>query len=88
MQHGFDVVRQITATHARRVIVTSTWLDANADSDQRPTPRYWSRVKYLASIAHPLHLGLYGENYGLEYTTAAYFYKGAVWEMPWRSNLR
>jgi hypothetical protein len=66
IQRGFDFARQIAAITDPNVIVTTTWLDADMSADSRNDPRYWSPVKYLASLAnaHPLGLRLYGENTG------------------------
>lgn len=66
IQRGFDFARQIAALRDPDVIVTTTWLDADASADDKPDPRYWSPVKYLASLTarHPLKLQLFGENTG------------------------
>ena len=66
IQRGFDFARQIAALNDPQVIVTTTWLDADASADTGSDPRYWSPIKYLASLAaaHPLQLRLYGENTG------------------------
>lgn len=68
VQRGYDFARQVAAINDPQVLVTTTWLDANVDiaADGRADQRYWSPVKYLASLAqsHPLRLGLYGENTG------------------------
>ncbi len=63
---GIDYTRQITALTDPLVIPTTTWLDADASADDNADPRYWSPVKYLASLAqsHPLGLRLFGENTG------------------------
>jgi hypothetical protein len=66
VQRGYDFARQIKAIDDPNVIVTTTWLDADASADDGPDPRYWSPVKYLAALAnqHPLSLSLFGENTG------------------------
>lgn len=66
MQRGFDFARQVGSISDPRVVVTTTWLDADAAYDDGDDPRYWSPVKYLASLAreHPMDLELYGENTG------------------------
>jgi hypothetical protein len=71
IQRGYDYARQITAIKDPKVIVTTTWLDADAAAlaapgDQSTDPRQWSPVKYLASLAaaHPLKPRLFGENTG------------------------
>jgi hypothetical protein len=66
VQRGLDFERQVEAIEDRAVLVTTTWLDADASGDAGGDPRYWSPVKYLSSLAkaHPLSLELYGENTG------------------------
>jgi hypothetical protein len=66
VQRGFDFARQIAALQDPKIIVTTTWLDADASRDLGADPRYWSPVKYLASLAsqHPQRLPLFGENTG------------------------
>jgi hypothetical protein len=66
IQRGFDFVRQIAAITDSGVIVTTTWLDADASADDGDDPRFWSPVKYLSTLAsnHPLHLETFGENTG------------------------
>lgn len=66
IQRGLDPARQIAALADPGVIVTTTWLDADATADDQPDQRYWSPVKYLSSLAqqHPLQPGLFGENTG------------------------
>jgi hypothetical protein len=66
VQRGFDFARQIAAIQDPNVIITTTWLDAEASGDQGADLRYWSPVKYLAFLAnrHPLNLLLFGENTG------------------------
>ena len=66
VQRGFDFARQVMAINDPNVIITTTWLDADASADNSPDPRYWSPVKYLAYLAdrHPLSFPLFGENTG------------------------
>lgn len=66
IQSGHDFARQVAAIKEGNVLVTTTWLDANASKDDGEDPRYWSPVKYLSSLAdaNPVHPGLYGENTG------------------------
>ena len=66
IQRGYDFARQIAAIHDPGVIVTTTWLDADASRDDDPDSSYWSPVKFLAKLAQaqPLHLPVYGENTG------------------------
>ncbi len=66
IQRGFDFARQVAAVDDRRVVVTTTWLDADGSRDAGSDQRYWSPVKYLSALAanHPLHLAVYGENTG------------------------
>lgn len=66
IQRGYDFARQIAAIHDPRVIVTTTWLDANPAGDDHVDPGEWSAVKFLAKLAHqhPLHLSVFGENTG------------------------
>jgi len=66
VQRGYDFARQISAITDPDVIVTTTWLDADASSDNLPDARYWSPVKYLAYLAnlHSQPLPLFGENTG------------------------
>jgi hypothetical protein len=72
IQRGYDFSSQVAAIRDPGVIVTTTWLDADASGDGQFNSRRWSPVKYLASLAaaHPLHLYVYGENTG-EGTPAA-----------------
>ena len=72
IQRGYDFARQILAIEDPNVIVTTTWLDADASADDGPDLRYWSPVKYLAYLAnrHPLSLPLFGENTGKGSRTA------------------
>jgi hypothetical protein len=68
IQRGYDFARQVRAIEDPKVVLTTTWLEANFDTvaDNPINPRHWSPVHYLASLAetHPLHLDLYGENGG------------------------
>jgi hypothetical protein len=66
VQRGLDFERQVRAIEDEDVLVTTTWLDADASGDARADPRYWSPAKYLSSLAddHPLCLRAYGENTG------------------------
>jgi hypothetical protein len=66
IQRGYDFARQIAAIDDPGIIVTTTWLDADASRDDGPDQRYWSPVKFLASLAaaHPLRLQVFGENTG------------------------
>lgn len=68
VQRGLDFARQVAAIDDPRVVVTTTWLEADVDraADDRSDQRYWSPVHYLAHLAqsHPLRLRLYGENGG------------------------
>jgi hypothetical protein len=66
VQRGLDFERQVRAIEDEDVLVTTTWLDADASGDARADPRYWSPAKYLSSLAddHPLRLRAYGENTG------------------------
>jgi hypothetical protein len=66
VQRGFDFARQVMAINDPNVIITTTWLDADASADNGSDLRYWSPVKYLAYLAnrHPLSLPLFGENTG------------------------
>lgn len=66
IQSGHDFARQVAAIEDGNVLVTTTWLDANASKDSGEDPRYWSPVKYLSSLAetNPVHPSLYGENTG------------------------
>lgn len=66
VQRGFDFARQVAALNDPLAVVTTTWLDADGSGDGGTDQRYWSPVKYLASLAksHRLGLALYGENTG------------------------
>ena len=66
IQRGFDFQSQIAAITDPKVIVTSTWMDADASRDTGTDQRYWSPVHYLAYLAHAhsLHLSAFGENTG------------------------
>lgn len=68
IQRGYDFARQVGAIQDPGVIVTTTWLEANPDTvaDTQFNPRYWSPVHYLASLAKPQQLRLYGENSGTD----------------------
>lgn len=66
VQRGYDFNRQVAAISDAHVVVTTTWLNADATADSGADARYWSPVKYLASLAaaHPLRLRTFGENTG------------------------
>lgn len=64
IQRGFDFERQIGALNDPGVVVTTTWLDADANRDNQEDPRFWSPVKYLATLARVRNLALFGENTG------------------------
>ena len=66
VQRGHDFERQVKAIEDQSVVVTTTWLDADARRDADKDLRYWSPVHYLASLARAssLTLELYGENTG------------------------
>lgn len=66
IQSGHDFARQVGAIEDTNVLVTTTWLDANASRDNGKDPRYWSPVKYLSFLSevNPVRPGLYGENTG------------------------
>lgn len=66
IQRGFDFARQIAAIDDPNVIVSSTWLDADASGDSRSNPARWSPVRYVAHLAaaHPLKPPVFGENTG------------------------
>lgn len=66
VQRGYDFSRQVAAISDAKVIVTTTWLDANSTGDDSPDVHFWSPVKYLAYLArsNPLSLALFGENTG------------------------
>ncbi|MGY1710118.1 beta-galactosidase [Geodermatophilus sp. SYSU D00758] len=66
VQRGFDFARYIRGITDPGVVVYTTWLNADASADGRADPRYWSPVKYLASLAtdRPQPLAVMGENTG------------------------
>lgn len=66
IQSGRDFARQVGAIEDENVLVTTTWLDADATRDDGQDPRFWSPAKYLSSQAesNPARPGLYGENTG------------------------
>lgn len=66
VQRGYDFARLVSRINDPNVVVTTTWLDADATRDNSANPDDWSTIKYLASLAnsHPLHLGVAGENAG------------------------
>ncbi len=66
VQRGYDFARLVSRINDPNVVVTTTWLDADATRDNNANPTDWSPVKYLATLAksHPLHLGVAGENAG------------------------
>ena len=70
MQRGYDFARQVSAIEDPKVILTTTWLEADFGSvaDNHFNRRNWSPVHYLASLAeaHPQPLRLFGENGGAD----------------------
>lgn len=66
MQRGYDFARLVSRINDPNVVVTTTWLDADATRDTGANPDDWSTIEYLASLAnaHPLHLAVAGENAG------------------------
>jgi hypothetical protein len=66
LQTGHDFARQIQAVADNNVIVTTTWLDADATHDGGANQISWSPIKYLSSLAtaNPLQLHRFGENTG------------------------
>jgi hypothetical protein len=66
IQRGLAFAQQVRSITDERVVLTTTWLDADASGDAGENRRYWSPVKYLAELAdeHPSSLELYGENTG------------------------
>jgi hypothetical protein len=68
IQRGYDFARQVKAISDPKVVLTTTWLEANpsATSDIQYDPSYWSPVHYLYSLAkaNPYQLKLFGENGG------------------------
>lgn len=65
IQSGHAFARQVAAIEDN-VLVTTTWLDADASRDKSQNPRQWSPVRFPSSLAKssPAHPGLYGENTG------------------------
>jgi hypothetical protein len=66
IQRGLAFAQQVRSITDERVVITTTWLDADASGDADENRRYWSPVKYLADLAdeHPSSIELYGENTG------------------------
>ena len=66
VQRGFDVARFIGGITDPGVVVYTTWLNADASGDAGTDQRYWSPVKYLASLAAKrlVPLEVMGENTG------------------------
>ena len=71
-------------------MVTTTWLDADASRDGGADQRWWSPVKYLATLAqsHPLRLRVYGENTGQGQVAAmdlagSQMRRYGLWGMAW-----
>lgn len=71
VQRGFDVGRFIGGITDPGVVVYTTWLNADASADGGTDQRYWSPVKYLASLAknRSLPLEISGENTGRDTVT-------------------
>jgi hypothetical protein len=67
IQRGSDFARLVGAIEDDRVLVTTTWLDADASKDDGQDRRYWSPVKYLSTLteSNPARPDLYGENKGM-----------------------
>ena len=63
---GFDFARQIRDLADDKVIVSSTWLDADGSADDGTDQTRWSPVHYLAKLVRTTHpsLRLFGENTG------------------------
>jgi hypothetical protein len=66
VQRGFDVARFIGGITDPGVVVYTTWLNADASADAGTDARWWSPVKYLASLARnrAVPLEISGENTG------------------------
>lgn len=67
VQRGFDVTRFVGGITDPRVVVYTTWLNADASSDGGSDARYWSPVKHLAGLAaagRAQPLAVMGENTG------------------------
>ena len=70
IQRGFDFARYIAGIDDPRVVVYTTWLNADATGDDRDDQRYWSPVKYLSHLAtdRSQTLAVMGENTGRDST--------------------
>ena len=66
IQRGHDFARLVGAIEDDDVLVTTTWLDADASRDDGKDQRYWSPVKYLSTLTEssPARPGIFGENKG------------------------
>ncbi len=66
IQGGLDFARQVHAVTDPGVIVTTTWLDADASGDTSGDQQKWSPIKYLSFLAeaNPHRLQRFGENTG------------------------
>jgi hypothetical protein len=67
IQRGHDFARLVEAIQDDNVLVTTTWLDADASRDDGQDQRYWSPAKYLSALTESsaIHPKLYGENKGM-----------------------
>ncbi len=68
VQRGYDFAAMIEGIHDPRVVVYTTWLDANPrfGDDDGNDPRGWSPAHYLTSLAaaNPHRVSVWGENTG------------------------
>ena len=64
VQRGYDYARLVGAITDPNVIVTTDWLDSPYGNDASTNPVDWTPVHYLASLASPRGLAMYGQNTG------------------------
>ncbi len=64
VQRGYDYARLVAAIADPNVIIQTDWLDAPYGNDSSTNPDDWTPVHYLASLAAPRGLDVYGQNTG------------------------
>jgi hypothetical protein len=66
LQRGLDFARLVEGTRDPLLVLYTTWLDAPDEGDGGDDPARWSPARYLSALAraHPLNLGVWGENSG------------------------
>jgi hypothetical protein len=64
LQTGVDYARFVGGLQDTNVIVYTTWLDSTNGDDVSTDPQNWNPVHYLASLAQPKDLQVWGESTG------------------------